>query len=91
MKIKTILTLAIATVVLAGCGPKPMATETSSNGAEAQLIAVVEGCNVYRLYDGRYFHVTICKDATRSEVSETHKSSDGKRTYETTNTTIYKN
>lgn len=44
--------IAMAAALLASCGNDPIETQTPSNGAKAQMIAVVDGCHVWRMADG---------------------------------------
>lgn len=67
---KTILALVVA-LALAGCNDA-METQTSANGAEAKLIAEVDGCRLWRVYDGSYVYLARCPEGasgTQHDVS----------------------
>lgn len=61
MKLMLLAAAISSLIVLSGCGKqKSMSTETSANGAEAKLIAVVKGCSLYRIWDGRDVYMAVC-------------------------------
>ncbi|QXV74086.1 hypothetical protein [Rhizobium phage RHEph12] len=61
MNLKRSLTIAALASGLAACGNDAMETTYSANGAKADKIAVIEGCNLYRVYDGNLaVYTTIC-------------------------------
>lgn len=49
----TIRALALFGIVaLSGCSNEPMERQVSKNGTESGLIAVVDGCRIWRVHDG---------------------------------------
>lgn len=61
MKLMVLAVAISSLIVLSGCGrQKSMSTEVSPNGAEAKLIAVVKGCQLYRIWDGREVYMAVC-------------------------------
>lgn len=39
-----------------------MEKEVSENGTEASLIAVIDGCNLWRVWDGGYVYFARCTE-----------------------------
>jgi hypothetical protein len=64
---------------LAGCGNRSMETEVSANGAKSELIATVDGCRVWRLYDGHYVYFARCPEGSATTTWNETKS-NGKTT-----------
>jgi hypothetical protein len=65
---------------LAGCGVAPISTsETGNPNMQAELIAVVDGCNVWRLNDVRYVYLYRCPDGAGSSQYD-YTVSNGKTT-----------
>lgn len=62
-------------LALVGCGNDAMEIVRSENGARADMIAVIKGCEVYRLNDGRHVYVTICPNGS---ANAQHQVSCGK-------------
>lgn len=61
MKIVKILVGALLFVSLAACDvSEPMQQQTSANGTTADLIAVVDGCNVWRI-NGEFHAVYMAR------------------------------
>lgn len=66
-------------LMLAGCGQDAMQVERSQNGAEAQLIAVVEGCRLWRVYDGNRVYIAVCDGKSADVQSRVSAGKNGTR------------
>lgn len=64
MKIKYCL---ISILLLSGCYKDPEAVEVAGKGYNVGKLFVVDGCSVYRFYDGgRYVYFSSCTGNTQS-------------------------
>lgn len=60
MTFKKHLIAAASVLLLSACGQAAMDSQQSANGAKAELVATIKGCEVWRTYDHSYVYVTIC-------------------------------
>jgi len=68
---------AFSLLTLASCGQEPMKAETSANGATAYLIATVDGCRVWRVWDGVNVYFARCPEGA---VTTKYERQQGKTT-----------
>jgi hypothetical protein len=67
----------LSLLALASCGQEPMKAETSANGATAYLIATVDGCRVWRVWDGVSVYFARCPEGA---VTTKYERQQGKTT-----------
>lgn len=68
---------AVSLLALASCGQDPMKAETSPNGATAYLIATVDGCRLWRVWDGHDVYFARCPEGA---VTTKYERQQGKTT-----------
>jgi hypothetical protein len=62
----------IAALALAGCATAPIRqAETGNPGRSADLIAVVDGCKIWRIYDLHYVYFARCPNGVARTETET--------------------
>jgi len=66
-------------LMLAGCGQDAMQVQRSENGAVAQLIAVVEGCRLWRVNDGYSVYISVCDGKSADVQSRVSQGKNGTR------------